>query len=265
MHDHLTSLGLTTEEAKVYLALLELSSGPASVIANKAKVPRVNSYHLLQNLIHKGLVTSYVQKGIRRFSAEDPKILISQQQDRLAQAKKLVPQLHLLTHSLASKPKIHFFEGLEGIKSIYNEAAETKEELLGYSDLKAFGKLFPDFLREYCARKVKNRVKTRIISPSSPDALRFLEDFYPKRYDPLLIEIFFVNPTEFPFENDIIIFENKVAIVSLNSDELIGVTIESPVYARTEKAIFGLAWQGVAKEAYRSEPRKAGEAKGSEA
>lgn len=244
MHTQLINLGLSSEEAKVYLALLELGSGPASVIANKAKVPRVNCYHLLENLIHKGLVTSYVQKGLRRFSAEDPKVLINQQQERLLQAKKLVPQLQSLTHALASKPRIHFHEGLEGIKSIYNEAAETKGELLGYTDLKTFGKLFPDFLRDYCARKVKNRVKTRIISPSSPEALRFLEEFYPKRYDPNLIEIFFVNPTEFQFENDIIIFENKVAIVSLNPDELIGVTIESPVYARTEKAIFGLAWLG---------------------
>lgn len=244
MHNQLISLGLSNEEAKVYLALLELSSGPASVIANKAKVPRVNTYHLLQNLIHKGLVTSYVQKRIRRFSAEDPKILIAQQQERLVHAEKLVPQLLSLTHTLASKPNIHFFEGLEGIKSIYNEAAETKDELLGYTDLKAFAKLFPDYLREYCARKVKNRVKTRIISPSSPEALQFLENFYPKRYDPNSIEIFFVNPKEFPFENDIMIYGNKVAIVSLNPEELIGVIIESPVYARTEKAIFGLAWLG---------------------
>ena len=73
---------------------------------------------------------------------------------------------------------------------------------------------------------------------------RFLTDFYPKHFDRNLIEIFFVNPHEFHFENDIIIYENKVAIVSLNPDELIGVIIESPVYARTEKSVFGLAWLG---------------------
>jgi len=71
-----------------------------------------------------------------------------------------------------------------------------------------------------------------------------LDDFYPSGFDHNLIEIFFVNPEEFQFENDIIIYENKVAIVSLNADELFGVIIESPVYAKTEKSIFGLAWLG---------------------
>ncbi|MDP3976234.1 MAG: hypothetical protein Q8P95_04960, partial [bacterium] len=200
--------------------------------------------HLLGNLIQKGLVTSYTQKGVKRFSAENPQILVNQQQERLNRAKMVLPELLSVTNSLAYKPRIHFFEGLEGIKSIYNEAAEAEDELLEYTDLEAFSELMPDFIREYCKHKVKNGVKTRIISPSSPQAKEFLTQFYPKGFDHNLIEIFFVNPEEFQFQNNIIIYENKVAIVSLNPDELIGVIIESPVYAKTEKSIFGLAWLG---------------------
>jgi HTH-type transcriptional regulator, sugar sensing transcriptional regulator len=244
MQDQLQTLGLSKEEAKVYIALLELGTAVASTVAMKAKVPRVNCYHTLDNLIKKGLVTSYTQNKIKRFTAENPQILANQQQENINRAQQVIPQLLSITNSLAYKPKIHFFEGLEGIKSIYNEAAETEDELLGYTDLKALPQLFPDFLKEHCKEKVQNKVKTRIISPSSPEARSFLQDYYPKNFDHNLIEIFFVNPEEFQFQNDIMIYENKVAIASLNPDELIGIIIESPVYAKTEKSIFGLAWLG---------------------
>lgn len=244
MKDQLELLGLSKEEAKVYIALLELGTNVASVIAKKAKIARVNCYHILDNLIRKGLVTSYVQKKIKRFTAENPQLIVNQQTEKLNRAKQLLPELLSITNKLAYKPKIHFFEGTEGIKSIYNEASETKDELLGYTDLKSFGAPSPEYIKSYCARKVKNGVKTRIISPSSEEALHFLDDYYPPGFDHNLIEIFFVNPEEFQFENDIIIYEDKVAIVSLNPDELIGVIIESPVYAKTEKSIFGLAWLG---------------------
>ncbi len=240
----LTKLGLSEEESKVYIALLELGTGVASTVAKQAKIPRVNCYHHLENLITKGLVSSYEQNAVKHFTAESPETLVEQQKEKLGVAEGLIPQLLSLSHALAYKPKIRFVEGIEGIKALYNEVAQTKDELVGYTDLKHFAKLFPDFMKEYCARKVKNRVKMRMISPSSPEALSFAKDFYPKKFDQSLLEIFFVNPKEFPFENDIVIYENKVAIVSLNPKELIGVVIESPVYAKTEKAIFGLAWLG---------------------
>ena len=41
-----------------------------------------------------------------------------------------------------------------------------------------------------------------------------------------------------------LIYENKVAVISLNPEELIGMIFESPVYARSQKAIFNLAWLG---------------------
>ena len=40
------------------------------------------------------------------------------------------------------------------------------------------------------------------------------------------------------------IYDDKVAVISLNPDELIGMIFESPVYARSQRAIFNLAWLG---------------------
>ena len=58
------------------------------------------------------------------------------------------------------------------------------------------------------------------------------------------MEILFVNPKEFWFEHEVLIYDNKVAVISLNKDEIIGMIFESQIYARSQRAIFDLAWLG---------------------
>ena len=57
LSSELQDLGLTEEESRTYLALLKLGRGYVSVIAKQAQVARVNCYHLLDNLVHKGLAS----------------------------------------------------------------------------------------------------------------------------------------------------------------------------------------------------------------
>ena len=63
----LTSLGLSKNEAKVYLALLDLGSATAGKIAEKSKVHRTNVYDALERLIEKGVVTYIFKKDIKNY------------------------------------------------------------------------------------------------------------------------------------------------------------------------------------------------------
>ncbi|MDH5596551.1 MAG: hypothetical protein OEY44_00480 [Candidatus Peregrinibacteria bacterium] len=71
-----------------------------------------------------------------------------------------------------------------------------------------------------------------------------IDAYYPKKYDPNLLEILMVNPKEFNFQNEIAIYGNRVAIISLNPDELIGLIVESKTFADSMKSFFDLAWLG---------------------
>ena len=55
-------------------------------------------------------------------------------------------------------------------------------------------------------------------------------------------EIRLVIPTEFSFANEIFIYDDKIAIISYGKDELVGMIIESPEIASTQRAIFMMAW-----------------------
>lgn len=240
----LTTLGLTPEESKVYLAALELGGSFVSGIARRAKVNRSTCYHTLGNLVSKGLVSSYQKGKVLHFVAEDPKRLMQMAEEKVQHAKALIPELLSITNTLGFKPKVRFYEGLEGIKSIYADILTTKGEVLGYTNLKKVTAFFPDFYRAYCHAKIKNGIKTRNIAPATEGGVEIVSPFYPKKFDPNLLEVLMVNPKQFQFENEIVIYGNKVAVMSLNQDELIGLLVESPVLAKTMKSVFDLAWLG---------------------
>lgn len=257
MINELIHLGLTQEEAKVYLAALELGGSYASNIARKAGVNRATCYHTLHNLMEKGLLSSYTRQKALWFTVVDPHRIVELLQEKMKLAGDLLPQLLGISNTLAFKPKIRFFEGVDGVKNIFEDIVKTKEkEILGYTNIATLGHLFPDYFRDYCRRKIQRKLKTRYISPASGRVntsagasgsgrgVEVIDQFYPKNYDRNLVEILLVNQKEFFFENEISIYENKVAIFSLNPEEVIGILIESPTFAKSMRSIFNLAWLG---------------------
>ncbi len=244
MLTELLKLGLTQEEAKVYLACLEISGGPVSIIARKAGVNRVSCYHTLENLLERRLLSQYNKNGVRCFAPEPPEQVVKLAEERVTIAKVLLPELKSLASSLAFKPKIRFYEGQDGVEKVFTESLAAEGEILGYTNLKLVTEFFPSFFRQYTATRLKKGIKTRYLSPTTVDSVRVLDPFLPPKSDPNLIEILLVNKDQFPFGNEVLIFNDSVGIVSLNKDELLGLIVESATFARTMKAVFDLAWLG---------------------
>lgn len=244
MIPELLKLGLSNEEAKIYLACLETNGGPVSVIARKAGVHRVSCYHTLENLLKKRLLSKYNKNGVKCFAPEPPEQLESLALEKVNIAKSLLPELRSLISAIGFKPKIRSYEGQDGVERVFMESLNAKEEILGYTNLKNVTEFFPDFFKKYTRQRLKKNIKTRYLSPTTVESVKVLDPFLPKDYDPHLIEILLVNKDQFPFENEILIFGNSVGIVSLNPDELLGLIVESPTFAQTMRAVFDLAWLG---------------------
>jgi sugar-specific transcriptional regulator TrmB len=241
----LLELGLGESEAKVYVATLELGGSYVSQIAKKAGVNRVACYHTLDNLVKMGLISSFTKDNLKYYTVESPQLLVERQRDQLKKAEKLLPELLSITNTLVYKPKIQYYEGLQGIKTIFEDTLTAEDELLGYTNLaKLPDVITAEFTRDYARRKISKGIKTRMLSPYSEEALQYLQNYYPTGFDPNLVEILYVNPKQFMFEYEMNIYNQKVSIVSLKATEMIGLILESPVYAQTQKSIFNLAWLG---------------------
>ncbi len=241
----LTNLGLSEEEAQIYLCLLEYGTSSVSNISQHTKIGRVNCYHHLEKLLQKGLISASSRSKIKQFTAENPKILINKEIERLNQAKTLVPELLTLTSNNPLKPKIAFFEGKDGIKSVFEEMIQTQTgEIVSFSNFERLSQFLPDFLPTHFAERTKHNIKTRFISPRTPDSESFIKNFFPEKYDERLLEVFLISPEEFHFESEITIFAGSIAIINLNEINPIAVLIENAELYHTQKAIFDLAWLG---------------------
>jgi len=240
----LEKLGFTPEEVKVYVALLETGGGFASTIARKASAHRVTTYNTLENLEKKGYVRVSKKAGIKFYYAVNPKVILNQIESTYNTAKTLIPELIDLQNTFSFKPKIQFFEGEEGVKIIFNDILDSEGEVLGYTNFQIAEEMMKNFLNEYSQKALKLKKKHRLLCPN--DA--FHKEFIPKnlkdRLESGILEIFAVNPTHFVFKNLQYIYGDKVAIVSMDKDEMIGVIIESKSNAETNRSIFNLAWLG---------------------
>lgn len=242
--DDLALLGLTTEEAKVYLSVLELGGGYVSTIAKKARVNRATCYNTLGNLHKKGLVGYLTRSGVRFYVPEPPQVLTNQFEEKYDTARRVLPQLTLLHGSSAFTPKLRYYEEKEAVSGLFDDIANSSTEILGYTNLVPLSEILPAALRKFSTNLVERKLRARLLTPYDPDNEAVIADFFTEPIAKRHLEILCVNKDQFTFRSGTFFYDDKVTIISYDRDELLGVVIQSAVNAETQKAIFDLAWLG---------------------
>ncbi len=232
----LQALGLTEKESKVYLANLEIGTSVVSKIAKKAKINRVTTYDILQKLTQKTLVSNYTKNKLKYFTATDPDELLKDYTNKLNTLEKSIPELRRLKGE-TKHPRIRYFEGIEGIKKIYEDTLTSKTEILNYANSAEIRKHWPEYDEEYVKQRFDKKIHLRGIAPLDDQGKKVQSE--DAKYNR---EIRLIPGEQFNFTNEINVYDDKVAIISFN-DELIGTIIESPAIANTQRAIFNMSWE----------------------
>lgn len=244
LYDQLLHIGLAAEEIKVYLTVLELGGGFVSTIARKAGVHRVTCYNTLGNLEKKGLIRSTLQKNVRFYTTEPPRVLINQIEEKYIRAQKLLPELEALYRASAFTPRIQFFEDRKNIIPLFEQMTAADSEILGYTNLAPLSELFGDTLRHFGEKLISEKKKCRLLCPYDVDNTELVEQYFSHAVQKNHLEVLCVNPEQFPFKNGVFFYDDKMAIISYDKNELLGVIIQSSVNTQTQKAMFDLAWLG---------------------
>lgn len=245
LQQRLSQLGFSDEEVKIYLALLKFGTSSVAQVARLTEIGRVNCYHHLEKLEKQGLVVRSQRSKIKQFSAENPKIFLNQQLERVNIARELVPELTALASTSGQRPRIQIFEGRSGIRNIFESMTEQRGgEIVSFSNFDRMTEFATDWLRDHFAQRIENGTRTRFIAPWTEHAEQFRHTFFPEKFDERLLEIFLISPEEFHFESEISIFSGTIVSMNLHGEQPVGVRIENPELFRTQKAIFDLAWLG---------------------
>ena len=236
----LQDYGLTKTEAQSYLAVLEIGTAPVSSIARRTWENRVTVYSTLKNLVKKWLATEVNKKGTTYYSVIWPDTLIKKTEDKYKALKDALPQFLAIANKYDNKPKVQFFDGMEGLKTIYEEVIlsgkdmPTDEPFLTFVGTSKIDPNFQEYLsKEFVPRRLKHKTKTRVIAAKSTSKY---SDYNIKTHDSIVID----DPI-FDFANEIIVYGNcKVAILMYATNELCGLTIESSTLYNALKSMFNL-------------------------
>ncbi|MBI5422426.1 helix-turn-helix domain-containing protein [Candidatus Peregrinibacteria bacterium] len=251
----LQTLGLQDREPDVYLTLLKTPGAqPASVIATRADLNRTTVYKILVKLVKRGLVTKTQRHGITCFFAEDPenrlKLLIEERQKQLTEMNQaMLEALPLLTMSeeeTDSLPKIRYYEGIEGIKQIYEAVLKEEKDVYRYGDITKIYEALGIYTDEYIKKRNELGITTHAIMPYYETERAQIKKNTKENRD-----VLYIPKKLFPIEGEVRIFGNKVGIISLRKDSPIGVMIESDTISKMFLSIFMLTWKNYGAQATR--------------
>jgi len=227
------AIGLTDNEAKLYVATMENGTSPASRISKTAKLNRVTTYDTLNKLLQKGLVSVSNIHGIKHFTALAPELFIEDAKKKAEDLTKTLPFLKTISKTEELHPTVRYFEGLKGIKQAYKETLSSSSEILCYSNPKNIRDHWPEYDDEYVAKRIEKKIFLRDLFYGSAKYTEEEEDFF-RKMKPLPRK-------HFRIENEINIFDNKVLIVSYEPRPF-AIIIESHPVADTQRQIFETLW-----------------------
>ena len=243
MIETLKKFGLSTKEAKVYLSMIELGTAPVSDIAKKARINRSTTYVLLQSLAERGLISTSDHTHGRLYTPAPPERIVHYLEETAKKynglvgiANSILPELKSMYVGVGPKPKVQFFEGLEGIQTAYEDTLTSNETIRAFASIENMHKALPHYFPEYYKRRAAKKIHIRAIFPDTPEAQERMKHNQEEAREAYLV------PKElYSFSPEINIYDNKIVFMSLV--EKFALIIESHELADALKKAFDLSWE----------------------
>ncbi len=233
----LEDIGLRDKKARVYLACLELGVASASEIAKMARISRTTIYEILNDLVLSGLISSSPKERGTLYSAESPEHLKELIKQKEKDINRILPELRSLFNLHETKPRVLFYEGVQGVRALFTETLlandTTLRALLSVSDFNAF--LGKEWFQEYTKKRVASGKKLLVVRPEDKE----VGGLYPTskqenrevRYTP--------RGMEFGFSQ--YLYDSKVLLISTKKEGY-GMIIESGEYHAMQLQLFNVLW-----------------------
>jgi hypothetical protein len=126
MLEDLISMGLTSGEARVFLALLKLGSAKVGQIVRDSHVSYSKIYDVLDRLSSKGLVSHIILGNVKHFNAVEPyrleEFIKRKEQEvrkQLDITNKIIPELAKVANRNRQNTMAEIFMGDKGIRTAY--------------------------------------------------------------------------------------------------------------------------------------------------
>lgn len=234
----LHNIGLTQNETKLYLYVLENGISTPPQIAKGLHLARPNCYDVLRRLLEKGLIEEQRHGKRKAYLASDPATLLRNWERKRDVLNDIVPDLRALYSTQKNKPKIRFYDGFEQVKQIYDQTLSA-QEIFGIASTEQIMSHDPQFFKRYL-KKIQERniifhdiltsASTKTAGPQMKTVLRGLYEmkFLPKNYEDVPV--------------DILLWDDNIALINI-SEPAFGTVLTSSNIVKLFQILFDVIWK----------------------
>jgi sugar-specific transcriptional regulator TrmB len=239
----LQEIGLTQNEIKVYLALLDTGESKTGEILKRSGLNSGKIYEILDSLQKKGFASFVVKSGVKYFSPADPKRVLDYLEEKkqaIARQEQdyqqVLPEILKRVSQRRTGSRIEIFTGLKGMKTAYSKELDFPKEqgldVLGVMPSKYYSKPILDFFylnhhkkRQHAGYRIRkilaNEKESRNKEHERGAEIRFLP----------ITSLVSVNVI------------GNLTIIGIFTEELIFITVESQEVAESFREQFRLLWK----------------------
>jgi len=240
---YLERLGLNTEQAGIYLFLLQHGPSTVLTISRGIQSGRTKLYPLLEELAQKQLITIHERHYGTSYEAQPPttlEFLVTEHERRTENLRSNLPAaLHFLQdiqHQAPTTSRIAEYRGIDGLKQMnFNLTKAEGEyrvfELAGLDKL--LGKYFAEKMRELTRAK-GTRTFDLTNNPNRANEPGVVGD--------PLAKTRYIDPKVFNIQFETSIYNNCVGLLSYDQEDIFGVEIYNDKLAAQQKQLFDLVW-----------------------
>ena len=224
----LKDAGLTENENKVYLALLDLGPSLAGKISRKTGLHRRTVYDVTETLIQKGFLSYILENNRRVFTASDPNHVIVTIEEKKNLLIPLITELRQRFSASKNKEKTNVYKGKNGLKIVFENQLNYPEILVLGANREAY-KSIPYYFKWFNERRKQKKVRLRVITSDKSIQPKILAEtrYLPEKYSsPMVLNI----------------YGNSVAMI-LWGMRPFAIVVEQEEFASSYRKYFELMWK----------------------
>jgi sugar-specific transcriptional regulator TrmB len=237
--DDFKELGLSENEAKVYVALLELGQTTTGQIIKKTGIYRVMVYDTLEKLLNLGLANYSIIKNIKYFEAENPKQLLELVKNKEIIAESIITNLSKLQKNTELKSGAIIYEGWKGIKAAqenyFKEFKKSNDEYLMVGASRNLHEKLDTYFNYFHERRSKLGVPAKLLFNENNRKFGLLK----KKYGPVQIRFM---PKNLITPSWISTYKDMILIGVAEENLPMAFFIKNKIVAESYKQYFYFMW-----------------------
>lgn len=247
VHQALVALGLSENDALLYMIMLKYPKSTVLELQKRTPFTRTMLYHVLNNLIQQGLVTSSKQAWRTVYNLEDPEHLydlLDQKQKVFEQSKSdiraIIPELKNTFRLSGSRPNIRMFEGLDQYENALDDILNSKADIIyAYVPSNHFSKPGIEIRKEFVKKRSAKGINLYMLVPDQKTAEQILKI---NPVDPFR-EIRISSKGNKQADADLNLYNGRMLYTRFEEREPIATLIEDQPLYQMQEAIFLSLWE----------------------